>query len=330
MPVDFDRLSDYFQTGKITQPPRLVLGGKVNQVWKISTDKKSYALKRIRDLPVNLFRYRQVEAIALQFQKHGILAVTAHCIDNAPVAEMDQDHFMLFDWVEGKVLTPGKIKRHHVEKMGGVLAQMHGINVPSSSVDLSVLNDVFYSFEFSKGRWQALIDQARVKKIKSIDSLQAHLSLIIEASEQAKASWARLKTPFVISHRDMSPHNVVWKNDETPAIIDWELAGLIHPTVEFIGAAFDWSLLSSQEMNEQRFQAFIRAYCEAGGNVVELSDAFYTVMGIWLSWMEFNIRRFIDAEAPAEREVEYTLSAFIRIFPQQARWIRLVDESRVD
>ena len=331
--MDFDRIVDYFQGGKITQTPRLIPGGKVNQVWKIHTDKKSYALKRIVNSPVSLSCYRQVETIALQFQEKGLPVVTANRVNDDPIGTIDQDDFMLFDWVEGEVVTPEKIEPQHAEKIGAVLARMHGINASSSNIDLSVLNDTFYSFEFSEARWWALLDQAAIKKMKCADQCRINLSLIIEASEQANQSLSRLKSKPIISHRDMSPNNIVWKKNGTPMIIDWELAGLIHPSVDVMGMAFDWSLLKPHEINEHYFQTLIQAYCEAGGDVVEIFDAFYVVMGVWLSWMEFNIRRFVETKTLAqralgEREAMFTLLALGHVFPQQARWVNLVSGSQ--
>ena len=137
--------------------------------------------------------------------------------------------------------------------MGEVLAQMHQVSLSRAGIDLAALNNAFYDPHFSAERWKSLIDQALEKQIDKADQFARYLPLIIEVSESAEQALALLKSQQVLTHRDMSPNNVVWENGRLPIIIDWELVGLLHPTVDLIGMAFDWSVIRADEINEDPF-----------------------------------------------------------------------------
>ena len=214
--------------------------------------------------------------------------------------------------------------------MGKVMATMHQLHVSSESCDTSVLNSDFYDHVFSTNQWEQLVEKAVQQGIKHADKLSESLPLILKVCHQAEESTRALKPNRIISHRDASPNNVIWQKHHTPIIIDWELAGPIHPTVDLLGGAFDWSLVTSDEMSSDRFKAFTKAYFAADGQVERVTDAFFGLMGIWFSWMEFNLKRFVDQKSKAqkalgEREVLHTLTAFHTVYPEREAWLEMLE-----
>lgn len=330
-PTWLQRLSQYFDLGAMRAPPLAIAGGKLHQVWRLSTEKGDYALKRldINTSPAVVVLYRETQKIARQFQQHNIPVVTAHRHKGNPVCILDDNYFMLFDWLDGEKIAPQKAMPLHAAKMGALLAQLHHVNLSAASFNTSILNDEFCDHAFSSKKWQDLVARAVVRKITHAAKLAATLPLILEVCEQAEQATQLLKSQRIISHRDASPNNVIWHNHYSPIIIDWELAGLIHPTVDLLGGAFDWSIVTADEVSLERFKAFISAYQTAGGRSDNISAAFNALMGIWFSWMELNLQRFVDDKTAAlrnlgEREAMHTLLAFHTVYPERDKYQTLV------
>ncbi|WP_423063844.1 phosphotransferase [Candidiatus Paracoxiella cheracis] len=328
-----DRVCKQFNLGEIITKPIFIPGGKVHQVWKLQTKKGAYALKRlaINTSPSLVALYRETQKIAEIFQKNNIPVVTALLHKNDPVCFLNNNYFMLFDWVQGEKISPQQALRDHAGKMGWMLAQMHQLHLSPTLFDVSVLNEDFYSHVFSEEKWQNLVENAIAQRIAYADKLKNTLPLILKVCHRAEQATERLKSKRIIAHRDASPNNVIWPDHQSPIIIDWELAGLIHPTVDLLGGAFDWSVVKSEEVSTKRFKAFVSAYHAGGGRAEHTADAFEALIGIWFSWMEFNLVRFVNAENSVqqelgEREVIHTLMVFHTVYSEQNKWIKLVEE----
>lgn len=66
------------------------------------------------------------------------------------------------------------------------------------------------------------------------DQLQFLTPLLMRSAETGSVAIQRLSFR-IISYRDIIPNNVIWKTMTEPIIIDWELAGLMHPTIKLNG-----------------------------------------------------------------------------------------------
>ena len=63
----------------------------------------------------------------------------------------------------------------------------------------------------------------------------------------------------VISHRDLDPKNVMWK-EKNPYIIDWEAAGYVNPYQELVEVLNYWIVDAEGTYDYGMFQALIKAY----------------------------------------------------------------------
>jgi len=325
------KITELFNLEEVIAPPTSIPGGKVHQVWKLQTEKTSYALKRlnIETSSPSVALYRETQKIAKIFKQNNISVITALLSNHDPIIFLGNNYFMLFDWMEGEKVSPQHATLAQARKMGQVMANMHQLRLSSDSCDTSVLNSDFYHHVFSASQWEQLVAKATQQGIKHAGKLLESLPLILKVCQQAEKSTNALKSKRIISHRDASPNNVIWQAHQSPIIIDWELAGLIHPTVDLLGGAFDWSLVRSDAVSLDRFKAFTGAYFAMNGQVDRVTDAFFGLMGIWFSWMEFNLKRFIDQKDKAqkelgEREVLHTLIAFHTVYPERERWLTML------
>ncbi len=63
-----------------------------------------------------------------------------------------------------------------------------------------------------------------------------------------------------ISHSDLDQKNVLWSDQKTPWLIDWEAAGWVQPAIEAVGAALDWSGSVSGDFHAASYAAFLGGY----------------------------------------------------------------------
>lgn len=102
---------------------------------------------------------------------------------------------------------------------------------------------------------------------------------------------------WVVSHRDIHHHNVVWIDEECPNLIDWDSAGLIHPFVELIGLATNCCNLDKGEFLASHFSAAIEGYKAENG---DLPAADAKLWGLcfhsWLLWLGFCIYQDRDED----------------------------------
>ncbi|ACJ20026.1 aminoglycoside phosphotransferase family protein [Coxiella burnetii] len=303
-----DAISSYFSIGPLIHEPRVVSIDKINQVWEIETKKGRFALKRVSTKRL----YEETEKIARYFQQAKLPVITAL----KGIYQHGPYYFQLFEWVEGKVMSVDEILPQQAEKIGSLLFNFHQMNLTPSQFDLTILNDLFYDYPFNKAEWVRAVDMACALKINSSDKLQSLLPELIAVSEESREATARLKPSRLISHRDIGPQNVIWNSDDDPVIIDWELAGLIPPTVEVLGIAFDWSVVRHDKIDDSRYNALLQGYQQAGGSMSQVPLAFAALMGTWLSWLLVNLQRFIAGKCPdrAEKEVIQTLLTFEEVY----------------
>ena len=108
----------------------------------------------------------------------------------------------------------------------------------------------------------------------------------------------------VISHRDLDPKNVMWKND-APYIIDWEAAGYVNPFQELIEVLNYWISDETGKYGKAEFDALMQAYTENNSiyNVnwdVILSCSFDGMLG----WLEYNLKRALGMEGTGINDQE--------------------------
>lgn len=109
---------------------------------------------------------------------------------------------------------------------------------------------------------------------------------------------AKLKSNQIISHRDLDPKNIMWKND-VPYIIDWEAAGYINPYEELIQVLNYWIVDENQNCNKEKFDALMNAYRSWIDVKYEYwNEIFLCGCDTMLGWLAYNIQVLIEAQNP--------------------------------
>ncbi len=308
------KIGEAFDLGIVLNDSIPVIGGLIHRMWKINTNRGSFAIKEldaaIMQRPGIYQIYVQSEKIAASLKSKNIPVATAMINNNTPLYEIDGMVVMVFPWVEGKTLALHQVTPEHAKKIGSIVAAIHAANIKPFDLPIPETNTI------SAKRWHDLVDKAFYKKLSWAAVANTNLPRLIDWSDTYQEAKQRLNKHLIISHTDMDPKNVLWTDDSSPVLIDWEGAGLANPTAEIINVAIGWSGETELEFRENIFSAVIEGYCTGGGRMIKSDrrDAFHGLIGGYLAWLEFNMCRSlesskynVDAQNVGIKETKLTL-----------------------
>ena len=132
---------------EIIEAPKRIEGGLLNKIFKISTTKGNYALKLLnpevisrKDGKKNIIFTEKVSNIA---KSKGIKCISAHEINGELIHSIENKHFLIFDWFEGKPITEEELTLEKCNKIAKELALLHRINFNEIKNDC----DIYYELD---------------------------------------------------------------------------------------------------------------------------------------------------------------------------------------
>lgn len=297
------KLLEHFNLGQLVHEPLRVHGGLLHIMWRIDTSKGSYAVKQLSK-NINLKdekiirNYELTERIANQFANKGIPAVYAISKDEKYLFIVDNTCYLLYPWVDARVLDKDAINQKRALEIARILAMIHHI-----SLNLAELDEPEFDIH-SKQSLIELIDEAKRNKVIFSAELLKNRDVLLDINENYINDIAILRDNIVISHGDLDQKNVMWTVENKPLLIDWESARKLNSTYEIINAALDWSGITTK-FDKDLFRSMIKDYRDAGGIIDKrcVEAAFWGVMGNWINWMVYNIKRVIEPQNFEEKKL---------------------------
>lgn len=301
-----ERLIQENNLGNAIKNIEKVTGGLSHRMYKIETDKGIYAVKELnsgvmkREKAYSNFVFSEkVTDIA---KENGITAIGALKFEDDIMVKIEDSYFMVFEWLDGKILKAEEIEEKHCEIIGKILAKIHNI-------DFSKIEDEERkNIEIDYFDWNRYIPLAEEQNKPYIIELKENIELLYELNKNSVEALEYAKNNFVISHTDLDRKNVMWQNDN-PFIIDWEASGYINPTIELIQVAWYWSGGDIENIDYNKFEKVIDSYKKKykgkiDKNVDTLINA--DVYG-GLAWIDYNLKRSLCIENEYEQD-EITLA----------------------
>lgn len=317
----------YYGIGALLADAVQVSGGFLHQMWLIHTTSGRYALKRLNPeiiaRPEARSNYLRSEQVARAAAAAGIPAVLAIALQDNPLADIAGSTYMLFEWKEGRMLSPSERDDRHARTIGELLFRLHRLKLPDMPLPAWKI--------YPQSHWECLLERGKRSNMPWAQSIIARKHDLLEWNKLFEDASKQLRQSAVVSHCDLNPRNVLWRSASEPYIIDWESAGPTHPTLEIIDAALSWSEQEDGQIDGHAFMAVIEEYAKAGGEAhAPVEAAFYGRMGSMLDWLEYNMRRSMDTAIFGEDEqklgaeqAEFTFAALQTLsanVPVWAKW----------
>jgi Ser/Thr protein kinase RdoA (MazF antagonist) len=276
----------------------------VYRVWRLHTTRGLYEVKQfypafVREKSV-LDDCRLTDRIAVEMARRGIPAVVPLVdVHGDMLCIVEDEVFQVYAWVDGIRLSIEEAMPTQAHRVGQVLAQIHVqrflfSELPTPSWELLSYDEL-----------EMLAFQAADRGVSWAQRVHTALPRLGEWSRRSVEAGVVLEKMLVVSHRSLDQQNVLWKDGQLLAIVDWDAAGLINPTMELVSVALMWSGLLVGMPQEERFMALLEGYV-AGGGVID--EAGYVVIdgvtGKWLAWLLFAMYRSLGELVLDEQERE--------------------------
>lgn len=297
--LQFDKLCNILQLGEVVSEVEAVYGGLLHRLFAVQTTQGKYAVKALNPQimlrPTAMQNYVNSELIA-NAAANIIPALPAKKFNGLSIQELDNQFYLLFDWVRGRSLKASEIKVSHCEKIGTILADIHRMDFS----ELGILKDCSDNEQLIE--WNYYLQKGQENSAVWVDLLMEIIDQLYIWNNQAAKASKMLASNLVLSHRDLDSKNVMW-NQDNPLIIDWESAGFINPMQDLTETAVYWSEDENGKIDKDKFISFVRAYKNKYGEVeadwkAVLSIGFLGKLG----WLEYSLKRSLWIECTDEKE----------------------------
>ena len=284
--------------GKPIAAPVPITGGLIHRLYRLDTEGGSFAVKvlnpevmRYENIYDNL---RRSEAIAAEFAAAHISAVLALDAPGGTVQDVAGITVIVYPWCAGVVLPKTTASLEEAFQIGDLLGRMHTLDLPGEAPS----EPATFHKPMSKEAWVALVRRGQDQQIEWASAVEAALPDLYAWDNDRIAADAAVPQGLVLSHCDLDQKNVIWQDSRTPFIIDWESAGLTHPSGEILGAALDWSGQSAGPPSQAAFAAVLAGYrqhCEFDPNLA--LPLLRGRLGGWIDWLGASMNRSLDSKA---------------------------------
>lgn len=196
---------------------------------------------------------------------------------------------------------------------GDILGRMHALG-------LTRLPDTPpFSFDFGTD------DETLANLLERVSPGPGHRDRILATNRTCREAEARLARGAVYGHGDYFPHNLIFDAAGTAHVIDFEMAGLVSPSMELVLATILFSgRITGDDYSEVSLEAFLEAYRRrAAIRFEELEDGFWGAINkAWLNWIAYNLAYGDPAVA------EQTIDGLLAILDQKEDILGRIRDSR--
>ena len=297
MNIQIKKLIKNCKLGNLQKEPSRVSGGLLNRMYKIQTDKGTFAIKLLNPEVMKRENAKRnhtfAETVSNIAKDNNVSCLPAKIINGEILQQVDGYYFLIFDWFEGNTITKNELTIEKTKKVAKELLKIHKVYFG----ELREKCETYYNTNIVN--WEFYIEKVDNKKIKEL--LLNNIQKFRELDKQSIKSLKTISKNMVVSHRDIYLPNILWDSNENPVIIDWESSGLINPSMEVIDTA--WNLSEEQKyFDKDKFDAFVTTYKENGGNLDEFDEALKADYKIKFNWLEYNLKRICGIECFDEEE----------------------------
>lgn len=295
-----NKICQQYDLGKLEYEPAPLKGGFMHKMYSLFTETGKYAVKLLNPYVMQretaMGNYRMAESLEQKLEQNNIPILPAMIFNGQKMQNTDGQYFYLFKWYDGKALKSEEIQKHHCEKIGGLLAEIHKLEqkeAPCNRHEISV-------------DWDFYIDKLADKNKELYCLLKENRTLLYESQQKGNDAIKNIPPVISICHNDMDSKNVLWSGNDC-LIIDLECLSYSSPVMEAYELALCWSGYEMCKIDFDLFNCFISSYAKAGGHLMKDCETLYNSNQGRLEWLEYNLKRSLGIEC-SEKEIEVGIS----------------------
>lgn len=297
-------------------------GGLMHKMFKVETDKGLYAIKILNpEVMSRSEAYNNLvisETISNLAKDNGIVVSSALNINGDYLTKFNDIYYMIFDFVDGTILSDDEITVEHCKKIARILSQIHSLDYSK----LGLENDVVaYKRLYD---WEGYSLNSNFSQMpyreEYLNNYKKYNSILKRANERFNET----NKIFTLCHRDMDPKNVMW-SDGNPIVIDWESASLANPYQELLEDALCWSGFLSDSFTEVKFVAVFQEYTK--NRAIKNVDWYSVICGNLVDrfgWLKYNVERSLGIISNDEEEMNLAENEVSKTMNEINRYLELI------
>lgn len=268
--------------------------GRSHSHFRLRSEHVDYFIKVLNPYYLTLWgpeQFRLGEALAQFWHDQGV--PTVYAIQNKTRHPSNGLPILVYPWLDGELHSPDQLPIQDTHKIAYYLDRLHEIQ----PVDFSGINNLH------RPAWPNLqyVEIQDTHRLRSLSAFQALQPLFESLDKNQTAFQDLLNQNLCLSHRDLNPQNILWKN-KCPYFIDWERVGWVNKNVDMMDVALNWSMDEHFKINEDRFRVFGK----------RPDDKLFCTLVVtqWLVWVEECCVRGLFSEA------KYSLDVISALYDQ--------------
>ncbi|QSX04751.1 phosphotransferase [Sedimentibacter sp. zth1] len=298
--IQIEKLFNKYGLEKLIKEPKQVTGGLMHKMYQIITKHKKYAVKELNPSVMQRNGVKEhivnSERIAKALDKI-VPVITAMQFNDNPLLMLDGQYYMIFEWVDGMSIFPPHISSENCIKMGTLLGKMHTANIIIPGMHKEKNETEIYE-------WDKYLLLGQEISAEWVHELSEMIDKLKKWNKEFNEACNLLSGYLVLSHRDLDPKNVMWK-DNNPYIIDWESAGYVNPYQELLEMLNYWANKGNGELDKDKFDALYNAYITIAGSCqVNWEMVLASGFGGMLGWLNYSFKRSLGIESTSLEEKE--------------------------
>lgn len=278
-----------YDLGIIKDTPIIITGGITNSLYKVITNKGSYAIKIISKNEDNIIKKIEFsENISNIAKENSINSVVALKLNNKYVNKYEDIYFLIYEWCEGKVLLSKEITLEHIKNIAISLATLHKIEV----------KDKFEVIKYEKINYNYYYELLKNNNEKWALFFKDNFKKLITIYDTVYDNYTKLSKQLSYVHKDLNRKNIIW-NGFIPNIIDWETSTIGNPSLDFFNSA--WFL--TNDIEEEKYKVFTKEYLSIMNLTDNLEVAIKSSIIYECEWLEFSLKRALEINSNNLEEI---------------------------
>jgi len=306
---------------------RLFPTGLANRTYYMETVVGKYVLKALNpstfQTEEDIQKIETTEYISELANQSGVSSISAKRINGKLVNTLQKQHYIVFDFFEGKIIPMNSITVDNCLEMGRVLGELHRLNFKFKGKNFNKIQTHNYGRQLrAKVDWEYYLRKSSKHSPKWLNYLNDEIDNLYEAFDLSFATYLSfIPQDVVIAHGDVFNHNVLWK-DNVPYIIDWETTGFIDATYDCMYTAMRWATKNHTKSDEDsidrdRLYAFLTGYTEKRSiNIDNIEISLHMILYKKLTFLRNAFVRYLNprdesSRKRAEKRIIFTASTLI-------------------